>query len=211
MTTSTTNRFGNLSVRFIAPDVVAHETEISAVPDGHHTPKAQEAQDEASTDEQPDVNDLLAMLQELQAENSQLRAENAQLKEQVEALSAADGVKARLQQTMGLLQHAERERDLHMARAHKEVNMHKWKDKQLRLCGKAVGETEDVRKIVGAVQEVVRQLAMFRQGAPQLNTPAAASIVIATDAPSVATPVVDEEPNYGWDDPFENPFDVRGF
>ncbi len=93
-------------------------------------------------------SDPLQLVEELQRENEQLQA---QLK-----AAEADDLKAEAMKWRRSYEHALRQQSEAMDRASKSVEREAWTVKQLRRCGKAIGE-EDPTKIAAAVEAFVRQ------------------------------------------------------
>ena len=92
--------------------------------------------------------DPVELLNDLQRENEALLA-------QIKTLTAED-TKAELHKMILQRDHAVREQEVAMDRAHKEQRLHAKKHRALMRCGKAVGE-DDPTKIAAVVEAFVRQ------------------------------------------------------
>lgn len=92
--------------------------------------------------------DPVELLNDLQRENEALLA-------QIKTLTAED-TKAELHKMILQRDHAVREQEVAMDRAHKEQRLHAQKHRALMRCGKAVGE-DDPTKIAAVVEAFVRQ------------------------------------------------------
>ena len=92
--------------------------------------------------------DPVELLNDLQRENEALLA-------QIKTLTAED-TKAELHKMILQRDHAVREQEVAMDRAHKEQRLHAQKHRALMRCGKAVGE-DDPTKIAATVEAFVRQ------------------------------------------------------
>jgi hypothetical protein len=91
--------------------------------------------------------DPVELLNDLQRENEALLA-------QIKTLTAED-TKAELHKMILQRDHAVREQEVAMDRAHKEQRLHAQKHRALMRCGKAVGE-DDPTKIAATVEAFVR-------------------------------------------------------
>lgn len=105
--------------------------------------EAEQAAEDAFGDSDP-----LQMVEELQRENEKLVA--------LVKAAEADDLKAEAMKWRRSYEHALRQQSEAMDRASKSVEREAWTVKQLRRCGKAIGE-EDPTKIAAAVEAFVRQ------------------------------------------------------
>lgn len=94
-------------------------------------------------------SDPLQLVEELQRENEQLQA-------QIKA-AEADDLKAEAMKWRRTYEHSLRQQSEAMERAKESTDREAWTMKQLRRCGKAVGE-EDPSKIAAAVEAMARKV-----------------------------------------------------
>ena len=95
-----------------------------------------------------DSDDVVALLEQLQAENLALQAQIAAI--------AADDPRAEAAKWRRAYDHSVRQQSEAMDRAHKEGKRHEVTYRRLMRCGKAVGEG-DPEKVPTAVEAFVRQ------------------------------------------------------
>ena len=107
----------------------------------HHKP-------EAPAEDLPDGDDLLADMEEL-------RTRNAQLEAQVATIEAGNPAAEALR-FQKLYIHAQAEQSAAMERATKATETRDWYARQLRRCGKAIGQY-DPERIAAAVEAFVRE------------------------------------------------------
>lgn len=111
-----------------------------------------------ATTKGPETSEVGPTLDELVDE---LQAENETLQAEVKAISAEDP-RAEALKWRRAYDHAQRQQSEAMDRAAEATKREAWTMRQLRRCGKAVGE-EDPAKIAAAVEAVARQVKPVKQ------------------------------------------------